>query len=325
MTGKERIERAVRFQHPDRVPYDLSEPWGSDFLHVSADPNPAFKPSVEGEDEWGCVWVRLSGDNTMGQVKVHPLNDYSRLKSYRFPNYDLIERYRTAQDVISRNTEKKFVLAYIPLSFNHQLEYLRGHVEAWTDIYDHPDELGTLLDELALIALTTMRHFAQIGANGIISADDWGLQDRPMLSPKVFRKFFKPRYARVYHEAHRLGLVTFLHSCGNIVELLDDLIEAELDVIQMDQQENMGVENLGRKFGGRITFWCPVDIQQTMIHGSVEDVKNYARKLMGVLGNYGGGFIGRCYPSPDAVAHTQENIAAMAETFKNEGRYPLHF
>lgn len=323
MTSKERVERAVGFQQPDRVPYELPEPWGSDILNVSVDPDPGFKPSVEGEDEWGCVWMKLPGDKTMGQVKVHPLEDYSKLESYRFPDFDLAERYGTARDVIGKNAGNKFVLAHLPLNFNHRLAYLRGDIAAWTDLYDHPDELEALLDKMASMALVLVRHYAQIGANGIISADDWGLQDRPVLPPKMFRQFFKPRYARVYHAAHRLGLLTFLHSCGHIMELLDDLIDAELDVIQMDQQENMGVENLGKKFGGRIAFWCPVDIQQTMIRGSVEDVSNYARRLMRVLGNYDGGFIGRCYPSPEAVAHAQEKITAMAETFVNEGKYPL--
>jgi uroporphyrinogen-III decarboxylase len=143
------------------------------------------------------------------------------------------------------------------------------------------------------------------------------------LPPKLFRQFFKPRYARVYQEAHRHGMLTFLHSCGHIADLLDDLIEAELDVIQMDQQENMGMENLARRFGGRLCFWCPVDIQQTMVFGGIEDVRSYARKLMYTLGNFNGGFIAQWYASPQAVNHSQEKINAMAETFVKYGRYPL--
>jgi uroporphyrinogen-III decarboxylase len=144
-----------------------------------------------------------------------------------------------------------------------------------------------------------------------------------MLPPKLFRKYFKPRYARVYKEAHRLGMLTFLHSCGHIADLLDDLIEAELDVIQMDQQENMGMENLARRFGGRLCFWCPVDIQQTMVFGSVDDVRSYARRLISTFGRFTGGFIAQWYASPAAVDHSQEKITAMSETFVKYAKYPL--
>ena len=117
----------------------------------------------------------------------------------------------------------------------------------------------------------------------------------------------------------RRGMLTLLHSCGNIVELLDLFIEAELDVIQMDQQENMGLENLDRVAGGKLAFWCPVDIQNTMVRGSVQDVRAYARKLIDTFGRFNGGFIAQWYASPQAVDHSQEKIDAMAEEFVTYG------
>jgi hypothetical protein len=118
-------------------------------------------------------------------------------------------------------------------------------------------------------------------------------------------------------------MLTLLHSCGCIIDLLDDFIDAELDVIQMDQQENMGVDNLGSRFGGRLAFWCPVDIQQTMVKGSLEDIRQYARKLIYTLGSYNGGFIAKWYGAPEAVNHSQEKIKAMCEAFVEYGEYPL--
>jgi len=321
MTSRERVRRAALFQGPDRVPRALPEPWGSDFLSVGIGAAPGWEPSVTGEDEWGCVWEKDPAGRTMGQVVVHPLADYASLDDFSFPDFDMPSRYVSAQKTIERNDDEKFVLAGIPFSLIHRLEYLRGHVAGWTDPYIHPDGLCRLLDRLADIAIDSIRHLASVGVDGIISCDDWGLQDRPMVSPELFREFWKPRYARVYGEAHRLGLLTFLHSCGHITELLEDLIEAELDVIQQDQQENMGVEELARRFGGRLCFWCPVDIQQTMVHGSADDIRAYARKLVESFGTFKGGFISKWYPSPEAVGHTEEKITAMAEAFVEYGEY----
>lgn len=319
MTSKEIVIRAVKFQGPERVPRDLPEPWGTDFLHVGIEPAPNWSPKIEGEDEWGCLWQKLPGDKTMGQVKIHSLDDYGRLDNYIFPNYDLPARYKKAEEIVKGNREQKFVLAGIPLSLIHRLEYLRGHTAAWTDPYEHPRELSGLLDIMADIAITAINRFAGIGVDGIFSCDDWGLQDRPMVSPEVFRQFFKPRYKRVYQTAHRLGILTFLHSCGHITELLDDFVEAGLNVIQMDQQENMGAENLANRFGGRICFWCPVDIQQTMIKGTLDDIRSYARHLIDSFGKFNGGFISKWYGSPEAIGHSQERINVMAEAFVKYG------
>ena len=323
MTSHERVVRAVTFQGPDRVPYNLPAPWGSDFrgCGVGADPSwtPAVSTETEHEDEFHCVWRKLPGDRTMGQVVGHPLSDYALLDEFEWPDYTVNARYDAARKACAENPEDKFLLGNIPMSLIHRLEYLRGHVEAWTDPYEHPEELRRLLKTLGDIAIVAVDRLADAGAHAIMSCDDWGLQDRPMLSPVIFAEFFKPVYHRVYHHAHERGLLTFLHSCGHITDLLEHFIEAELDVIQQDQQENMGVEELARRFGGRLCFWCPVDIQQTMVHGSVEEVRAYARRLIDTLGRFNGGFIAQWYASPDAVAHSREKIDAMAEEFVTYG------
>ncbi|MDD5454679.1 MAG: uroporphyrinogen decarboxylase family protein [Candidatus Ratteibacteria bacterium] len=332
MTSKERVGKAILFDGPDRIPVELPFPWGSDFLWLNADPDPLFKPKIftetKWEDEWGCVWEKLSSDKTMGQVKFYPLSSYDNLKNYKFPDYKSPSRYISAKDAIAKNKparqdlaggDEKFVLAGIPLSFIHRLEYLRGHEAAWTDPFLYPKQFEIMMDKLTEVAMDAIDNFAQIGVDGIISADDWGFQDRLMVSPNAWHKFWKPRYKKVYHFAHEKGLLTFLHSCGYIIDIIGGLIEAGLNVIQMDQQENMAVEKLSELFGGKICFWCPVDIQNTMINGSVEDVKNYAKKLIDSFGKFNGGFMAKTYPSPEAINHSPEKTKAMAEVFVNYG------
>ncbi len=87
------------------------------------------------------------------------------------------------------------------------------------------------------------------------------------------------------------------------------------DVIQMDQQENMGLELLGERFGGRITFYNPVDIQNTMVYGSIADIRNYCRKMAKLLGRPNGGFIPKWYSDPVGAGHRQEAIDVMCDEF----------
>ena len=89
MNSRERVKRAVSFTKPDRIPLSLPGDWGHDFQYISYSADPDFKLSVPGEDEWHCVWQKIGiGDKTMGQVKIHPLTDYSLMKTFKFPNYN---------------------------------------------------------------------------------------------------------------------------------------------------------------------------------------------------------------------------------------------
>ncbi|MCM8762002.1 MAG: hypothetical protein NC929_01610 [Candidatus Omnitrophica bacterium] len=293
-------------------------------MYTGCDVDPDWKPKVQTEtrweDEWGCIWERLPGDKTMGQVTFHPLDGYSKLQSFTFPDYEDKRRYESIKRAVDGNKEEKFVLAGIPLSLIHRLEYLRGHEAAWTDPYLYPEQLDKLLDKICEINITVIERLSEIGGvDGIFSCDDWGLQNRLMVKPEVWDKVWKPKYKKVYGFARNKGILTFLHSCGYIIDILGGLIEAELNVIQMDQQENMGVERLSELYGGKICFWCPVDIQNTMVRGTVEDVRKYARKLIDSFGRFKGGFIAKWYPSPEGPGHTWDKIEAMSEEFVRHG------
>ena len=195
------------------------------------------------------------------------------------------------------------------------MHFIRGLENTWIDLYENTDQLESLLDILVEMNIYAIHKYAQAGADGYIFMDDWGLQDRLMISPKVWRRLWKPRYAEIFKTAHNAGLLTFLHSCGHITAILDDLIEIGLDVIHMDQQENMGLFSLGERFGGRLTFYSPVDIQQTMVYGTLEEIKAYCQNMVAYLGRSSGGFIPRWYTDPEGAGHRPEAIRVMCEEF----------
>jgi hypothetical protein len=91
----------------------------------------------------------------------------------------------------------------------------------------------------------------------------------------------------------------------------------------MDQQENMGLELLGRRFGGRIAFFAPVDIQNTMVRGSADAIRRYCRALVRQLGRPNGGFIPRWYSDPRGAGHRQEALDAMCAEFLKISREQL--
>ena len=311
MNSREVVARTIRFQGAERLPCDLPEPYGTDFAGVGMSPSPDARPS-EGVDEWGAVWENI-GVCRLGEVKSFPLKDWKDFDQLHIP--DVREPRRWTQLAGARERAGDRFLLADGISIYERVHFIRGLENTWIDIYEHPGELGMLLDLLVEMNLYTIERYAEAGADGIIFCDDWGLQNRLMISPKAWRALWKPRYARIYAAAHAAGMLTFLHSCGHIVDILDDLIEIGLDVIHMDQQENMGLELLGERFGGRLTFFSPVDIQHTMVYGSMDEIRAYCRKMARLLGRPSGGFIPRWYGDPVGAGHRQEAIEAMAEEF----------
>jgi len=311
MTSRECVTKAIRFQGADRLPFNFPEKYGSDFAGVSMDPSPDARPNNQ-RDEWGALWKNI-GICNLGEVEDFPLKDWNDFEKLTIPDVRDAERWNILEGVRCRAGDK-FLLAS-GVSLYERVHFIRGLENTWMDIYQAPDKLGRLIDILVKMNLYAIERYAQAGADGYIFCDDWGLQDRLMISPDSWREIWKPRYACIYHAAHEAGLLTFLHSCGNIVDILDDLIEIGLDVIQMDQQENMGLEMLGERFGGRITFYCPVDIQNTMVNGNLDDIRAYCRRMVNCLGRHSGGFIAKWYGDPVGAGHRQEAIDVMCQEF----------
>ena len=310
VTSKEVVRKSLYFETPERYARDFPEPFGSDFRTVSSAPHPDDRLS-KGVDSWGCVWNSI-GAVTLGEVADFPLKVWDDLPRLRIPdveNESIWENVKGAREAAG----DRYLLGN-GVSIYERLHFLRGLENTWCDIHEEPENLCALIDILTELNIKMIRRYGRYGADGLIFCDDWGLQNRLMIDPADWRRLWKPAYKRIFDAAHAEGMDTFLHSCGYIIDILDDLIEIGLNAIHMDQQENMGLENLSR-FRGRLTFFAPVDIQKTMATGTPAEIRAYCRKMARCLGKREGGFIPRWYADPVGAGHTRANIDAMCREF----------
>jgi len=329
MNGRERVQRAIHFQAPDRLPQFLPDGLDNDLIWLwpKRDEEMGWQPCPDGRwrrvDAWGTVWRRF-GPEGNGEVETPALPDWDALAGLPMPDWNAPRLYEDHRRAIEAARGEKYALGVMPFaSLFEGAANLRRMDNFMLDFYAHPSELQRLLARLADAQIASIDRWREAGADGVMGYDDLGLQDRPMIGPALFRNALLPHYRRVWQHAHQLGLDVWLHSCGYIMPLLDDMIDAGLNVIQMDQQENMGVRELGRRFGGRLAFWCPVDIQKTMVYGSPADVEAHVQEMIRCLGSYNGGLVSKYYPQPDVVNHAPENTAAMCRAFRQHGARPV--
>ena len=158
---------------------------------------------------------------------------------------------------------------------------LRGMTHALVDFYDHPQQVHRLFRALTDFYLVVIeRSKYELNADGIITSDDIGTQVNTFFSLKIFREFFKPYYRELVEKAHSLDMHFWLHTCGNIEPFLPEFIEMGLDVIHPIQKYAMDQVQIAKKFGGKITFWVGLDVQQVIPWGTPDEVRREVRTLM---------------------------------------------
>jgi uroporphyrinogen-III decarboxylase len=158
------------------------------------------------------------------------------------------------------------------------------------DYYEHPEEIHRLHRALARQYAALIRRAArEIEPDGFWTSDDLGHQTALFMSPKTFRTFLKPYYARVGEALKRHGVHWWLHSCGNNTAVLGDLVEVGLDVFHPVQKHTMDEVQVAREFGDRLTFLVGFDVQQTLAYGTPADVRAEVRRLVQTFNRPEGG------------------------------------
>ena len=328
MTSREIVQMSLAFAAPPRIPYAMGNGFPSDFRRVGHKPAPnrTQQPWTERAgywnmiDEWGNEWRRLESI-TKGEVYHGVIQDsWDLLESYQWPDTDRAELYdEAAAQVRQYHEEGYYVQGGMSWTFDIA-RYMRRMETFLADCAENPEKVTYLLGKVADVLEKQIHRYADIGVDGIATGEDWGTQDRLLVSPPMFRKIFKPVYARLCGAAHSRGLSVRLHSCGYVRDIIEDWIEVGVNVCQFDQPELHDIDNLATKFGGRMHFECPVDIQttlQTRDHAVIERAaREYIEKL---AAPFGGGFIAGYYGSNEAIGLDPVYQETASKTFMHVG------
>ncbi|MBC7320951.1 methyltransferase [bacterium] len=330
MTSRERVIRALRFENPDRVPRDLwylpgvemfrkneleeiLKKYPSDFTtpkyRYGTSRRAKGKPNIAGEyiDAWGCVW-RVAESGVIGEVKDPPLKDWSALKSYQ-PPWELLEEADLSEVNKSCAETDKFVRVGTEVRPFERMQFLRGTENLFLDLAYGVKEIYVLRDMLHEFYIRELEMWAKTDVDGVSFMDDWGTQNSLLISPKLWREFFKPLYKDYCEILKSHGKFVFFHSDGHIEAIYPDLIEIGIDAIN-SQLFCMNIEELGRKYKGTVTFWGEIDRQYILPFGTIEEVKLAVRRVRRALDTGRGGVIAQC---EWGLKDPKENIEAVFE------------
>jgi uroporphyrinogen-III decarboxylase len=146
--------------------------------------------------------------------------------------------------------------------------------------------------------------------------DDIGGQNSMLISPKMWRRYFKPRMAELISSLRGINpqVKIAYHTDGVVYPIIPDLIEIGLDVLNPVQPMAMDPVKLKNEYGDRLCFWGSLDIQQTIPFGTPGDVKKEVMTRLKTIGRGGGLLIG---PTHNLQLDTPlENFWAMVDTIR---------
>jgi uroporphyrinogen decarboxylase len=192
---------------------------------------------------------------------------------------------------------------------------LRGFEDALTDPIWEPAFYEELLDRLTELHARSVEVCLTLPVDAVNFGDDWGDQNGVTMGPELWRKWMKPRYAKLYGMVKAAGKLVTHHSCGSVADILGDLIDIGLDAINPFQPEPRGMNpyELKKRFGSNITFWGGLGSQTTIPFGTPKSIRAEVGRLCREVGRGGGFLLG---PAKALREETPtENALAVIDAF----------
>lgn len=213
-------------------------------------------------------------------------------------------------------------IALVPAPWLKNPKGIRDIEEWYISTVARRDYVYRVFERQCEVALANLEKLHQRLGNKVqvtlITGTDFGAQNSLFISRQSYRDLFKPFHKAINDWLHRnTGWKTFIHSCGSVVELIPDFIEAGFDILNPVQTAAAGMDPKGLKerFGEQIVFWGGgVDTQRTLPFGTPEEVKTEVRDRVEIFGR-GGGFIFSAVHNIQAGIPV-ENLVAMFEAFR---------
>lgn len=346
MNSRERVISALKCQRPDRIPralgffpqeiktLGLADP----DRQLSLDVRYAEFSSPPGQQEFLRYLDRLPRDIHIGstaqlqtyyewnyhpeQVDENPLTDINsleQLKEYVFPDLTHPNRYQNLGKQVTEWHRNGLAVAGSPPHLGGVLfeiaTRLRGFEQILLDMIQRKELIHFLLDQLSAILVHNALILARSGVDVLLLDDDVASPTQLMISPDMWREFFKPRLAKAIRVSREESpdLLVFYHCDGNFTRLIPDLAEIGVNVINPVQPDCMNARTIKQEFGDRIAMWGTVGTARLWTDGTPDQIRREVQMRAKTLGPEGL----LLSPAYDLDDVPPENIRAFIEAIND--------
>lgn len=270
----------------------------------------------------------------------YPLNVEENLEEFKPITEEDLLHYAHESERLFTQTDKAIVanfggtafgdIALVPAPW---LKYPRGirNIEDWyMSTVTRKEYIYKIFERQCEVALDNLARLFQAIGNRIsvvfMSGTDFGMQSGSFISRKMYRDLYKPFQKTLNDWVHQnTTWKCFIHSCGSIINLMPDMIEAGFDIFNPVQTSAAGMlpRELKMRFGNQVTFWGGgVDPQQTLSFGTPDSVYAQVKDRMEIFGQNGGFVFNTCHNVQAGI--TAENLVALYQAVKDFRTYRIN-
>ena len=324
MSPYERVEAALAHQIPDRVPFDfwavpemvdslkslLGAGNDEELLQLLGIDCRIVRPTYIGpkpitfEDDtfntpWGSHRRLVSNEfSTYEEYASFPLANaasVAEVETWKYwPKSEYWDWNSIHPQIMELNKKIRFHIRYDVGGIFESAWALYGLDKFLIDLYDRPEIPCAIMDCYTDLMISNVQNLMK-ESQGLIDIvytyDDVAVQNSLMMSPLMWRKYIMPRHMRLNQVIKSYNLKILYHSCGAIYPLIKPLVEElGIDVLNPLQPRAalMDMQKIKKEFGEKIAFHGGIDLQQTMAHGTPDDVQSEVASRITVLGKKGG-------------------------------------
>jgi len=337
LSGEERILRTLQFQQTDRVPHFemyidrriinvISA--GSDYIKfcydmdidaicIDCDFEKKFIENGLIQDEWGMI-KKDTGEAHAFHVNG-PIRTLEDAEKYIPPDPKKPGRYATVEKAIKENSGRKAIILHLNdvLSIpSRMMPYDTFMIK----VFEEPQTIKALVKMSVDINLEMAKEAVKRGVKIVFTGDDYAYKAGPIMSPGLFREIFYPELKRVVTGYKELGLLIIKHTDGNIMPLMDMIIDSGFDCLDpIDPVAGMDLNRMKLEYGNTICLKGNVDCSTTLSFKGVEETIQETKRCL-EIGMPGGGYI---LSSSNSIhsAVKPANYLAMLDTLKKYGQY----
>ena len=322
MNSRELVYRTLGYDCPERVAHSF---WQSDLLVIehtvkthATDWQKVDDRRWQRMDEWANIWARLDS-TSKGEVIKGAIENIEDIDSYEFPDFSKPADYEVVRKTRTERPDK-WLVGFVPgFAFNIARK-LRKFDQYLLDLAAEPAVMHRFHNRIDIVVEQMIRNYAAAGADSIMFLEDWGTQSQLFINPRMWQQEFFPRFEKLCAIARECNLKVFMHSCGRIEAIIPHLINAGVDLLQLDQPELHGLDKLASyQKHAKITFWSPVDIQTTLQTRNEKLIRAKAREMLDKLWHARGGFIAGYYEDNPSIGLEPKWQECACQEFNSYG------
>ncbi len=232
-------------------------------------------------------------------------------------------RFEDAVKYIAEYGDDYFIIGDLELSMFEMAWHMVGLQKFMMDMAMGEPYVEALLDRVMEFTIGIGKQLVELGVHGVWTGDDFGAQNGMMISPAMWRKIFKPRFAKLFAELKSVNpdVLVMYHTDGAVAPILNDLADIGMDVFNPVQPNVPGhdPQQLKDDLGDRMAFWGAIDQQHLMVHGTAAEIEADVAEKIRILGA-GGGYM--CSPAHMIQADvSMENVETFIAAVKKHGVY----